>query len=117
VFEKTADAFSSLFDGTSENGASGVFSLGAASGNSFNAGFETFVFFIAALSLSVGVMNLLPVPGLDGWWILIALLEGARGRAFSEKWKRAATVAGLSFLAGLMVLAAGNDLVWMVVKK
>ncbi|PWY54251.1 peptidase [Legionella qingyii] len=61
-------------------GPLGIF---AASVASFTQGVAVFLFFIATLSLAVAVINLVPIPGLDGGSILYALIEKVRGKAVS----------------------------------
>lgn len=65
---------------------------------------------LALLSVMLGVMNLLPVPGLDGGHILFTLYEMISGRKPSEKFLIAAQMVGMVLLFGLMFLAFGNDI-------
>lgn len=59
---------------------------------------ESFFFFLAIISLNLGILNLLPIPMLDGGHILILLFEGAIRRDFSMKVKQRVMQAGLAFL-------------------
>ena len=59
---------------------------------------ESFFFFLAIISLNLGILNLLPIPVLDGGHILILLFEGAIRRDFSLKVKERVMQAGLAFL-------------------
>lgn len=61
-------------------GPLGIF---AASVASFTQGVAVFLFFIATLSFAVAVINLFPIPGLDGGSIVYALIEKVRGKAVS----------------------------------
>lgn len=110
VAGRMRSALRAAFSGSDENAFHGAVFAGIAAGNAGKAGVETFVFFLAAMSLGVGVVNLLPVPVLDGWGILVALAETVRRKPFSEKGKRAAAAVGLSLLLAAMVLAIANDL-------
>lgn len=69
-----------------------------------------FLQMLALLSVMLGVMNLLPVPGLDGGHILFTLYEMISGRKPSEKFLIAAQMVGMILLFGLMFLAFGNDI-------
>ena len=61
-------------------------------------GFEPFLGFMALISLQLGILNLLPIPVLDGGHILILALEGLARRDFSEKLKERVIMAGLVVL-------------------
>ena len=69
-----------------------------------------FLNILALLSVMLGVMNLIPIPALDGGHILFTLYEMVTGRKPSDKFLAAAQVVGMVLLLGLMVLAFGNDI-------
>ncbi len=69
-----------------------------------------FLNILALLSIMLGVMNLLPIPGLDGGHILFTLYEMLTGRKPGEKFLLAAQLVGMVFIFGLMFLAFGNDI-------
>lgn len=69
-----------------------------------------FLYILALLSIMLGVMNLLPIPGLDGGHILFTLYEMVSGRKPSEKFLYIAQLIGMLLLILLMMLAFGNDL-------
>ena len=73
-------------------------------------GLETLLSLIAFLSINVAVLNLLPVPILDGGQILLNVLETAKGRAFSSRTREYILRAGLVAIALLFVLVMFNDL-------
>ncbi len=64
----------------------------------------------AILSIILGFMNLLPIPALDGGYIMFLLWEVITGRKVSEKVMEVATTIGIVFLLGLMVYANGLDI-------
>ena len=68
------------------------------------------LFFMAVLSLSLCIINLLPIPVLDGGHLLYYLIELVSGRPVSENVVAASQVVGLAVLAGLIVLTNFNDL-------
>jgi regulator of sigma E protease len=72
-------------------------------------GWETFLLMIALVSVSVGLINLLPVPVLDGGHLVVFAVEAARGRRISPRWRNRITVAGLAFVGLITVLALSND--------
>lgn len=69
-----------------------------------------FLQIIALISIMLGVMNLIPIPGLDGGHILFTLYEMVTGRKPSDKFLVVAQVIGMALLFALMFLAFGNDI-------
>jgi len=74
-------------------------------------GLTYFVGFLAMVSLGLGVLNLLPIPMLDGGTLLYYLFEGATGRPVSELWQIWLQRGGALILLLLMTLALSNDVV------
>lgn len=66
--------------------------------------------FTAVLSVNLGIMNLLPIPMLDGGKLLFNFVEGIRRKPLSPEWEMRITMAGAAFLIGLMVLVMWNDI-------
>jgi regulator of sigma E protease len=64
----------------------------------------------AVISINLGILNLLPIPVLDGGHILFFTLETVLRRPVSQRWQQITTRVGLAFLIGLMALALYNDL-------
>ena len=69
-----------------------------------------FLNILALLSVMLGVMNLLPIPALDGGHIVFTLYEMLTGRKPSDKFLMVMQVIGMILLFGLMILAFGNDI-------
>ena len=69
-----------------------------------------FLTLLALLSIMLGVMNLLPIPALDGGHIIICLYEIVTGRKPGDKFVMAAQMVGMVLLFALMLLAFGNDI-------
>ena len=68
-----------------------------------------FAYLVAFISINLGVMNLLPIPGLDGGRLLFLLVEAIRRRPLSPKWEGYVNLAGIMLLFALMIYASGND--------
>jgi len=66
--------------------------------------------FLAFLSLNLGIVNLLPIPALDGGKILLNVIEGIRRKPLSENVETAITLVGVVFLVVLMLLVTWNDI-------
>jgi regulator of sigma E protease len=90
---------------------SGPITIADAAGQSAHAGLAVFLRFIAFISISLGVMNLLPIPVLDGGHLLYYSLEVLTGRPLPERIAEIAQRAGVGLLFMLMALAVFNDLV------
>jgi regulator of sigma E protease len=73
-------------------------------------GLEPYLGFLAFFSISLGVLNLLPIPVLDGGHILFALPELFTGKPLSERVQAMGAQVGLFIIVGIMVLALYNDL-------
>lgn len=69
-----------------------------------------FLQILALLSVMLGVMNLIPIPGLDGGHILFTLYEMVTGRKPGDKFLAVAQIIGMALLLGLLFLAFGNDI-------
>ncbi len=80
------------------------------SGQAAHAGMGAFLFFLALISVNLGVLNLLPVPVLDGGHLLLLALEAARGKPLSPRALAWVQGVGVVVLAVLMGLAFANDI-------
>lgn len=89
---------------------SGPVSIAKVAGASAQAGLEPFISFLALLSISLGVLNLLPIPMLDGGHIAFCLIEQVRGKPLSEQVQGMAIRIGMFLLLSLMLVAFYNDL-------
>ena len=81
------------------------------SGKTAALGFSTFVLFLGLMSVSLGVLNLLPLPMLDGGHLMYYLWEWVTGHAVSDVWLDRLQRAGFAFLIFLTALALYNDIV------
>ncbi len=88
---------------------SGPVTIADYAGQSARLGPLAFISFVAFISISLGVMNLLPIPMLDGGHLLYYSAEIVRGRPPSERFLEWSQRAGMFVLAGLMVVALFND--------
>lgn len=89
---------------------SGPITIAQYAGQSARIGLESFALFLAVISISLGVLNLLPIPVLDGGHLMYYLAEGILGRPLPERVLVIGQQVGLALLAGLMVLAFYNDI-------
>lgn len=83
-------------------------------GEVYTYGFVTLLSFAAFLSINLGLMNLLPIPALDGGQMLIIICEAIYGKNLSDKVKGILIGASFVFLIGLMLFVAVNDVMRIV---
>jgi regulator of sigma E protease len=93
---------------------SGPISIAQFANSAANAGVSRFLFFLGAISLSLGILNLLPIPVLDGGHLLYYLIELAKGSPVSEQTQAKGQYIGLMALFGLMGIAIFNDILRLV---
>jgi regulator of sigma E protease len=89
---------------------SGPISIAEFAGMSAYLGVTAFVAFLAIISVSLGVLNLMPVPLLDGGQIVYQLVEGVKGSPLSERAQNFGQQVGIALLVVLMSLAFYNDI-------
>jgi len=95
----------------SASNISGPISIAQYAGQSAGIGLVAFLGYLALISISLGVLNLLPVPILDGGHLLYYLVEFVKGSPVSEQTMMLGQRIGIALLLGVMVLAFYNDLV------
>ncbi len=99
-----------LFGKLSVKNLSGPITIAKVAGASAQSGMGDFLNFLAYLSISLGVLNLLPIPVLDGGHLLFYFVERVRGRPLSERVQAWGMQIGISLVVGVMLLALVNDL-------
>lgn len=87
----------------------GPIMIGQMSGRFARAGAEALLYFMAVLSVNLAVLNLLPIPVLDGGHLVFLGAEAVRGRPLSIEARMRATQVGFVFIILLMTWAIGND--------
>ena len=99
-----------LFGELSVKNLSGPITIAKVAGTSAQSGVADFLNFLAYLSISLGVLNLLPIPVLDGGHLLFYLYEWVRGKPLPERVQGWGMQIGISLVIGVMLLALFNDL-------
>lgn len=89
---------------------SGPISIAKVAGASAESGLRSFLHFLAFLSISLGVLNLLPIPVLDGGHLLFYGVEWIRGKPLSERIQALGMRLGVAMVLSLMVFALFNDI-------
>jgi regulator of sigma E protease len=106
----TLDFLGGMFTGRqSARNIGGPIMIGQLSGRFIRLGVEEFLGFMAILSVNLAVLNLLPIPVLDGGQLVFLGAEAVRGRPLSVKTRMRLTQVGFVFIILLMTWAVGND--------
>ena len=77
-------------------------------------GLGKILFFLGSISISLAVINILPIPILDGGHLVYLILEKIKGGPISERAMAISSWVGLALVLGLMVFATFNDIVWLM---
>jgi regulator of sigma E protease len=99
-----------LSGGASSKHLSGPLSIAEQAGQSAQLGLSAYVSFLGLISVSLGLLNLLPLPMLDGGHLMYYLWESLTGKPVSVAWQRGLQKVGLALLIFIMSLALFNDL-------
>jgi len=89
---------------------SGPITIARVASDSAKSGWESFITFLAYVSISLGILNLLPIPILDGGHLVYYAIEAIRGKPVSERIQEMAARFGLVILGSLMLMAFYFDL-------
>jgi regulator of sigma E protease len=109
--EMTGVFLSKLFTGRlSLRATSGPFEIAKLSDAARSTSLSTFLLFIGTISFDIGLINLLPIPALDGGHIFFLVLEGITRRELSIRVKERVTMVGFVFLVGVMLVVLYYDI-------
>ena len=107
----TVDSVGKMLVGAiSPKNLSGPITIAKVAAASAKLGLKYYVNFIALLSIMLGVLNLLPIPVLDGGHLLFCLIEMVKGSPVSERVQMLGYQVGFAILVGVMILALFNDI-------
>jgi regulator of sigma E protease len=110
VVTGTGAGIASLFSSHGRNKLSGPVGVVRVSHSVLQAGFTWYLEILAYVSMSLALLNLLPLLPLDGGHILFSLIEGIRGRALAREVYERASVIGIALILLVYVIAFSNDL-------
>lgn len=92
----------------------GIIRIGAMAGDMASSGFIALVSFTALLSINLGLINLFPIPMLDGGHLVFYMIEAVKGSPISEQIQEYAFRLGLAILVGIMLFANINDVIQLI---
>lgn len=115
TYQMSVDTLASLGQMLSGNRSSdelvGILGMGEMAGQSAKSGLTALCWFMAILSINLGLVNLLPIPVLDGGHLVFFAIEGIRGKPVSVRAQEIAFTIGLIIVLFAMFLSTKNDLV------
>jgi regulator of sigma E protease len=111
VVDRTLSYITGVFAGReAADQLGGPIRIAQVSGQVATAGFAALIHLTAVLSVSIGLLNLFPIPLLDGGHLLFYVIEAIRGRALSERAQEVGFRIGLALVVMLMIFATFNDI-------
>jgi len=114
VFDTLKDLIGGRFGVDSFSGPVGMTST---VGEAASAGFSSILYLVTIISVNLGIMNLLPLPALDGGRIVMLLIEAVTRRPVNRKVEGYINAAGLSILLGFMFFVTAKDVISLFVPK
>lgn len=99
-----------MVSGKSKAEVSGPIGVAQMAGDVARTGISNLLTFAAFLSLNLGIINLLPIPVLDGGHLVDLLIESVRGKPLSGKLRYMVQMVGFAILMGVMIMATASDL-------
>ena len=112
VVHRTLGYIGGIFTGREDaDQLGGPIRIAQVSGQVATAGFAALIHLTAVLSISIGLLNLFPIPLLDGGHLLFYGIEAARGRPLSERAQEVGFRIGLAIVVMLMIFATFNDII------
>ncbi len=114
----TLISFVRMFQGeVSTKNIGGIISIGKAAKDSYEMGIQPYLVIMGVLSISLFILNLLPIPVLDGGHLVFYIIEAIKGSPLSMQKMQMAHQVGFVLLMGLMVLALFNDVTRFIFKS
>lgn len=109
AFQRTGETITTMAHGFLQMTIGGPFTMYRAASVSGNQGWDSFLLMLALVSVNLGLINLLPIPMLDGGHLVVFFLEGARRKQLTEKQRERIQLFGLVLIGLITILAIRND--------
>lgn len=99
-----------MLTGTLKAEVAGPVGIAVMAGDAARQGFWTFISFLAVINLNLGLLNLMPLPALDGGRLVFLFGEMVSGRKFPEKWENRIHIVGFAMLLALIAFVTWKDI-------
>ncbi len=109
AFQRTGETITTMAHGFLQMTIGGPFTMYRAASVSGNQGWDSFLLMLALVSVNLGLINLLPIPMLDGGHLLVFFLEGTRRKPLTSKQRERIQLFGLILIGVITILAIRND--------
>jgi regulator of sigma E protease len=109
AFQRTGETITTMAHGFVQMAIGGPYTMFLAASVSGSQGWDSFLLMLALVSVNLGLINLLPIPMLDGGHLLVFFLEGVRRRPLTQKERERIQYAGLILIGLITILAIRND--------
>ncbi len=96
------------------NQSSSIVGISSMASSAAQSGLFTYILFLAMISMSLGLMNLLPIPPLDGGRLLLEIIEAIRKKPASEKAQNIIAMVGIAYLFFIFIYTVGQDIIRLV---
>jgi regulator of sigma E protease len=108
------DGLWQMLTGAIKPDVAGPVGIAVMAGDAARQGFWNFIMFLAVINLNLGLLNLLPLPALDGGRLVFLLGEMVSGRKFPEKWENRIHIIGFAMLIALIALVTWKDIARLI---
>ena len=110
VFTAIVGLFNPATAADTMSGSTSVLGIAVLSKTAADAGLVNFLFFMAGISVSLGLMNMLPIPPLDGGRFVVEIYQAIRRKSITRTALSALSVAGMALFLGFFVLMLNQDI-------
>ncbi len=116
MFTLILRALQDLITRPSLNDLGGPVAIYQMSGQAAQGGLVMIIYFLGMLSINLGLVNLVPIPVLDGGKIVLNLIEAVRGKPLSQEKESIITMIGVVFMFALFIAVTWNDIMRLFIK-
>lgn len=117
IIDTTLTSMGAALSGRVKAEVAGPVGIAGMSAQAARRGFPSLMMLVALISTSLGLLNLMPIPVLDGGWVLLLIVEAARGKPLSPQVEGFLKFVGLALLVLLMIYATVSDISRLVLQR
>ena len=114
IFSGTVLFIFNIFSGNGSEGLSGPVGIASMAGQAASKGILNLIYFTGVISMSLGIMNLIPFPALDGGQLFMLLIEAVRKKPLNLKFYQMVNVFGITLFVILIIVVTYRDIVRLI---